>query len=58
VDRPKGLRCKADTLVRGLVVRLSVHLAVGRRGFDSLAESDKKTLKKLVFTASLLDVQH
>jgi len=34
-----------------------VRLVVGRPGFDSLAESDQKTLK-VVFTASLLDVQH
>jgi len=35
----------------------SVRLVVDRPGFDSLAESDKR-FQKLVFTASLLDVQH
>jgi len=36
---------------------LNVRLVVGKPEFDSLAESDKNTLK-LIFTASLLDVQH
>jgi len=33
----------------------ALDLVVGRPGFDSLAESNQK---KLVFTASLLDIQH
>jgi len=39
----------------GLVV--NVGLVVGRPGFDSVAELEKRH-EKLVFTASLLDVQH
>jgi len=43
---------------RGLVLVIkSVRFVVGRPGFDSLAESDQKTLK-LAYIASLLDVQH
>jgi len=38
----------------GVVVK-SVCFVVGRPWFDSLAESDQKTLK-VVFTASLLDI--